>query len=195
MVTAARTVPKLSLRLHCGGLFIGRAARRLGDDLRDFVLSQDARITAMTGQWFGPGYRSSLMNGAEIRLDSAPPSRAILAAERLAGLGAEMLHAIHQAYYVDGRPITEGEILLGLAEEIGLTVASFTETWQSIDDQELAREIAKSRALMSKHGVSGLPTFVLERDDSLTLLDHQRYYGKPQAWRAMLSEGLQRILH
>ena len=183
------------MRLRCGGLFIGRAARRVSEELRDFILTQDARITAMTGQWFGPGYRGNLMHGVEIHLDSAPPSRAVLAAERMASLGVVMLQAIHQAYYVDGRPITATEVLLELAEEIGLPVPTFNKIWRAIDDHELSRDIADSRALMSKHGVSGLPTFVLERDDTMTLLDHQHYYGKPQAWRAMLREGLQRTLH
>jgi putative protein-disulfide isomerase len=195
LVTASQEMPGLTLQLHCGGLFIGRNVRRVTDEMRDFILAQDARITAMTGQWFGPGYRANLQSSAELLLDSAPASRAILAASRLGGLGPAMLHAIHQAHYVDGKRITDAETLVALAEEIGLSGEAFAGIQETITNQDLDREVATSRTLMGKHGVSSLPTFILERDDTQTILDHQRYYGKPQAWRALLQESLQRLVH
>lgn len=194
-MAVAQEIAGLTLQLHCGGLFIGRNVRRVTDETRDFILAQDARITAMTGQWFGPGYRAKLQGSADLLLDSAPASRAILAASRFGGLGSAMLQAIHQAHYVDGRRITEAETLVALAEEIGLSGEAFAGLWETITNQDLDREIAASRTLMGKHGVSSLPTFILERDETQTILDHQRYYGKPQTWRTLLQESLQRLVH
>ncbi|MCR3788952.1 DsbA family protein, partial [Pseudomonas aeruginosa] len=49
---------------------------------------------------------------------------------------------------------------------------------------------ADSRRLMNRLGAAGFPTFALERDGRLQVLDTGRYLGQPDDWRALLETQL-----
>jgi putative protein-disulfide isomerase len=74
-----------------GGLFIGTQRRKLDADWLSHVHEHDARIAALTGMTFGSDYRTQLLTNSEIMLDSLPASRGLLAAQRFAAPGSDLL--------------------------------------------------------------------------------------------------------
>lgn len=72
--------------------------------------------------------------------------------------GGEAIHdAMNRAYFVDGKNIADGDVLLDIVESIGLSREAATEVLQSRSFKDAVDEDwSKSHA----YGVTGVPTFV-----------------------------------
>lgn len=179
LIAAAAHLPGLRVQLHGGGLLMGENARLMSAEWREFVRPHEARITALSGQGFGSGYRDIAQYDRTLKLDSAPPTAAMLAAESLAGLGLAMARRLQRAYYVEGRPIAERDELVLQAQELGLAAERF--------EPELDRALAglgahvdATRALLQRLGGRGYPTLALQRQSQFELLPLGQWLGRPQ---------------
>ncbi len=123
LVRAARDV--MPVVAHGGGMMTGPRRQHVSPAWRAHVGPNDRRIAELTGQVFGPGYRDGLLHDASAVLDSEPPTTAVLAAERVAGRGLDLLEALYRAYYVDGRRIADPAVLAGVAADVGLDRGAF----------------------------------------------------------------------
>ena len=189
LVDAARAVPGLAIALHGGGMMVGSHRRKIDAQWRGHVIEHDARIAAMTGQPFGEAYINGLLLDTTAMMDSTPPTCAILAAEKLAGRGLEMLHLIQVAHYQQGKRVADMRVLEGLAQESGFPVDEFMQEIALIEATTLADHIAQSRALLAKVQGPGFPTFVLEdAQGQLHVLPVGQYLGDAKAWQALLRE-------
>jgi|SRR5450830_691776 len=175
---------------HAGGMMTGANRKPVSAALRNYVMPHDHRIAALTGQPFGDAYFNGLLLDQTAIFDSAPPIAAILAAEAIAGRGLALLARLQVAHYVEGRRIADDVVLDGLAAELGLDVAVFVAERERITAQELQSHIAASRGLLAQVGGHGFPSFVLEQDGRMELLDVGQWLGQPEAWRAHLSQYL-----
>ncbi|AHC74173.1 DsbA family protein [Pseudomonas aeruginosa] len=189
LLAAAREVTGLDVRLHGGGMMTDANRQPVGAGLRHYVMPHDLRIAQLTGQPFGKDYCDGLLRDTSAVFDSAPPTAAVLAAEALDGLGAAMLARIQRAHYVEGRRIAERPVLLELGAELGLG-EGFAEAFDACSGEPLRAHFADSRRLMNRLGAAGFPTFALERDGRLQVLDTGRYLGQPDDWRALLETQL-----
>ena len=175
---------------HAGGMMNGANRKPVSAALRNYVMPHDHRIAALTGQPFGDAYFNGLLLDQTAIFDSAPPIAAILAAEAIAGRGLALLARLQVAHYVEGRRIADDVVLDALAAELGLDVAVFVAERERITAQELQSHIAASRGLLAQVGGHGFPSFVLEQDGRMELLDVGQWLGQPEAWRAHLSQYL-----
>jgi len=114
LVKAAQSLPGLKIVPHAGGMMTGNNRRQITDEWRNYVIPHDKRIAEMTGQPFGEAYFNGLLRDTTAVMDSEPPITAILAAEKLAGRGLDMLHRIQQAHYQEGRRIADTPVLEAL---------------------------------------------------------------------------------
>lgn len=189
LVDAAQAVPGLAITLHGGGMMVGNHRRKIDAQWRGHVIEHDARIAAMTGQPFGEAYINGLLLDTTAIMDSAPPTSAILAAEKLTGGGLEMLHLIQVAHYQQGKRVADSSVLEGLAREVGLPVEAFMQEMAFIETTMLADHIARSRALLAKVQGPGFPTFVLEdAQGQHHALPVGQYLGDAKAWQALLHD-------
>ncbi|QBP77934.1 DsbA family protein [Herbaspirillum huttiense] len=188
LVAAARAV--LPVQAHGGGMLAGRNRRRVDAQLRDYVMPHDQRIAQMTGQAFGEPYFNGLLRDTEAVFDSAPPIAAVLAVQALKGdaAGLDMLAAIQRAHYQQGRRISEVATLTELAHTLGIDAETFASELQRVEQEELANHIEASRELLNYVGGRGFPTFVLQRGDTLEVLDTGRWLGQPEEWVKFLRE-------
>jgi len=175
---------------HAGGMMSGANRQPVSTALRNYVMPHDQRIAALTGQSFGDAYFHGLLLDQTAVFDSTPPIAAILAAEAIAERGLELLARVQTAHYVEGRRIADTEVLDALAAELDLDAAAFTAERERILSQELQLHIAASRRLLAQVGGHGFPSFVLEQDGRLELLDAGQWLGQPDAWRTHLSQYL-----
>ena len=189
LTAAARKV--LPVIAHAGGMMTGANRKQVSPALRNYVIPHDHRIAEMTGQVFGNDYFNGLLRDETAVFDSAPPIQAVMAAEKVAGRGLDMLARLQQAHYVEGQRIADLSVLTALASELELDAKAFAQAYQEISAEELAAHLNASRALLAEVGGHGFPTFVLEQDGVMEVLDTGRWLGQPAAWTSYLEQRTQ----
>lgn len=185
LVQAAQAV--LPVIAHGGGMMTGANRQIVSPQLRNYVMPHDRRIAEYTGQPFGEAYFEGLLRDETAVFDSAPPIAAVLAAEQTAGRGLELLGRLQSAHYLEGRRIADEAVLFELAIAIGLEPHAFQSAFHDADTE---RHIKDSRALLANVGGQGFPTFVLEHEGQMTLIDIGPWLGKPEGFAAWLRESL-----
>jgi predicted DsbA family dithiol-disulfide isomerase len=76
------------------------------------------------------------------------------------GAGAPVVDALFRAYFEEARDVGDRGVLLGIAESAGLARAQVEARWA---DAAEARRVAELEDSMKALGISGVPTFILER--------------------------------
>ncbi|MBV8047663.1 MAG: DsbA family protein [Paludibacterium sp.] len=184
LVAAAREV--LPVRAHGGGMMAGDSRQPVTPQLRDYVMPHDRRIAVLTGQPFGEAYFEGLLRDASAVFDSAPPTAAMLAADKLAGRGLDLISRLQIAHYVEGRRIADRDVLIEMAGVIGLDPTAFALAMDEAQGEALHSHIAETRRLMERVGARGFPSFALECDGQFSLLDAGAFLGRPPALRDWL---------
>ena len=90
------------------------------------------------------------------------------------------------AHYHDGRRVADVAVLEEIAGELGLDLPAFRAAYASHLGEKTRAHFARSLVLMGKVGGEGFPTFVLERDGHLTVLDYDRFFRDPAGWQRIL---------
>ncbi len=81
-----------------------------------------------------------------------------LAQER--GAGGPVVDALFRAYFEEARDTGDREVLLGIAEAAGLLRGEVETRW---NDAAQGRRVAQLEESMKALGISGVPTFILDR--------------------------------
>lgn len=186
LVKAARDV--VDVRAHGGGMMIGARRRAVTPELRGYVMPHDARIAQLSGQPFGDAYANGLLRDTTAVFDSEPPTAAIVAAEALAGRGLDLLAALQEAHYVEGRRIADRTVLIEVAGVLGLAPAQFADALDRQTGAAVQVHFEDTRTLMEEVGAQGFPSFALDIGGVMTGVDVSRYLGRPQEFQDWLRE-------
>jgi len=178
----------MAVQAHGGGMMAGERRQPVTPALRQYVMPHDRRIAQLTGQPFGEAYVDGLLRDSSAVFDSEPPITAMLAAEQLAGRGLDMLARIQHAHYVEGRQVADPGVLRELAIELGPDGPGFDEAYAQCRGTVTQAHMAESRRLLAQVGGGGFPTFVLERDGAMAVVDFGPFLGQPDRWRDWLGE-------
>lgn len=184
LVEAARSI--VTVRLHGGGMMAGANRRRVTSQFRSLVTPNDQRIAQISGQKFGERYVGRLLHDTSVVLDSEPPISAVLAADQIGSKGLDMLARLQVAHYVEGRQIADRAVLVHVAAELGFEATTFEKTLAHVQGEPAQRHISESRALLERMGARGFPTFALEADGRLSVIDISAHLGHPLLWQAWL---------
>lgn len=184
LIKSASDLPDIQIELHAGGLWMGADEKKVTPQLREFVMTNDARISQLTGQVFGDGYFNGLLTNHNAIITSEPPIRAILAAQcQSPQMGLPMLQAIQQAHFVKGHEVSQAETLIALAQDLGLNVAQFEADFNQVDVQN---HVTATRQLMTRFQAQGFPTLLLEINGHVHRLNHSGFYGDVDGFVTML---------
>ena len=186
LVKAAREL--IELVAHAGGMLAGARRRAVTDDWRSYVMPHDRRIEALSGQPFGTAYFDGLLRDRTALLDSAPPTTAVLAADQLGGRGLDLLARLQTAHYAEGLRIADRDVLIELAQEIGLAREPFAAAFDALAGAPTDAHFAHSRHFLHEIGGNGFPTFALEVGRQFELVASAPFLGKPQAWKEQLAQ-------
>ena len=100
--------------------------------------------------------------------DTEPACRAIVAARSLAPDCAWTLTGlIQQAFYVQGRDVTQASVLVELAETAGVPRIEFAAAFDSVEQHAAT---AADFTWVQDLGIAGFPTLLAERNGQLALL-------------------------
>ncbi|WP_018607892.1 DsbA family protein [Uliginosibacterium gangwonense] len=189
LVDAVRGLDGLQIVLHSGGMMVGEYRQKIDIHWRDYVMPHDLRIAQLTGQPFGEAYFEGLLRDMGAVMDSEPPTTAILAAEELGGHGLDMLHAIQHAHYVDGRRISDLQVLAELAAGLSLDAEAFQRSFVQLSGARTHEHFRASRTLLQELHGQGFPTLALESGEGqIARIDVGDWLGKPEAWRQHVLE-------
>jgi putative protein-disulfide isomerase len=153
----------VSLHLVAGGLRTGSGAA-LEPTTQRYILEHWQAVAQTTGQPFR--FEGALPNG--FVYDTEPACRALVAARNLdPDCAWELVKLIQQAFYVEGRDVTQACVLVELAEKAGLPRIEFAE---SFDSAEQLAATAADFTWVQDLGIAGFPTLLAERNGQLALL-------------------------
>jgi putative protein-disulfide isomerase len=162
----------LPMRLVASGLFIGD--REVTAEFAGYAWSNDRRIAEMTGQPFTEVYREKVLGKLGSKFDSGPATLAFTAVQlREPGRDLAVLHALQAARWVDGRDVTDPEVIAEVLREEGIdeeTVAAFLDEEQAIIDT-LNERAGFARELMSHFGARGVPVLLKVTEAGAVRLD------------------------
>ncbi len=100
--------------------------------------------------------------------DTEPACRALVAARQLdGGRCLPLAQLIQQAFYTEGRDVTQAQQLVELAETAGFAREAFAECFDSHATREATRA---DFDWVQNLGIAGFPTLLAERDGQLALL-------------------------
>lgn len=192
-LTALSQSAAVQLKLLPSGLFQDAGARPMDDAFAAYAWSNDQRIERLTGQHFSQRYREQVLGDRGQMFDSGPATLALTAVWLTApGREVEALKAIQHARYVEGRDVTQLDVLRRVLDSLDLVEAA---QWLQAPDDAL-RAAARSRideaqTMMSRFGARGVPSFVLDSGDHQELLDASTVYPDPRAFLDQLAAPLQ----
>lgn len=104
------------------------------------------------------------------RRSTYPACRAVISSEALrSGSSADMVLAIQQAYYQHAQNPSDNEVLIALADKLGLDKNAFAQRLDSADtEQQLQQHLQQSMAL----GAQGFPSLFINVGDQITPLSY-----------------------
>ncbi|MEQ7919242.1 DsbA family protein [Xanthomonas sp. WHRI 1810A] len=182
LVEQAR-VAGLPLHLVVGGLRTGSGAA-LEPATRRYILEHWQAVKDTTGQSFR--LDGALPDG--FVYDTEPACRAVVAARSLdPDIAWRLVKEIQQAFYLEGRDVTQGSVLAELAERAGLPRIEFAEAFDSAEQQAAT---ASDFSWVQDLGLAGFPTLLAERNGQLALLTNG--YQPLEQLSPLLSRWLER---
>lgn len=176
----------VELHLIAGGLRTGSGAA-LDAKTRSYILEHWQAVAEATGQPFT--FEGALPDG--FVYDTEPVCRALVTARNLDPQSAwPLVKLIQQAFYAQGRDVTQASVLLELAEQAGLPRIVFAEAY---DSAEQHASTAADFTWVQGLGIAGFPTVLAERDGQLALLTNG--YQPIESLAPLLARWLEHSAH
>jgi putative protein-disulfide isomerase len=147
---------RVDFRVISGGLFVGERMQPISQ--YPHIPEANARIARLTGASFGPAYEGVLEQGTFV-MDSAAAAAGLAALRsQNEGQGIDLFDQIQQAFYGEGRSLSEPETYVRIATASGLDSDRTKHMLASGEAAQLAQaDFGMARAL----GVTTYPTLLV----------------------------------
>ncbi|MDB5981649.1 MAG: protein-disulfide isomerase [Pseudomonas sp.] len=188
MISAAMTIPTLHVLPHSVGMLSGDKSQKMNSEWRDFVRPHEERITFYSKQVFAEPYVQGVLEHQDVMLDSSPPTAAMLTAERLDKHGVEMLKRLQTAYYLEGQPIADINVIAHLAESLGYDRETFKGEVERTLVTDVDAHIAATNKLLERLSSKGFPAFGLEFNGRIETLPLGRYLTRPARFKTDIEQ-------
>ncbi|QAU35427.1 DsbA family protein [Janthinobacterium sp. 17J80-10] len=161
-------LPEVPVEIVLGGLRTQQ--QPLDADGRQLIHTHWEQVQAATGLTFS----STALDTEGFIYDTEPACRAVVTARGIAAqTSLPVFHAIQQAFYAEGRDVTQAAILAEVAAQAmsnaghAIDAGQFQEIWSSA---AMVDATQADFALTRNWDVQGFPTLVLERGRDLDLV-------------------------
>ncbi len=156
---------RLTVNVVMGGLRPG-TVKPITTEQRDEILHHWHEVQRRTGQAFT--FEGAMPEG--FVYDTEPPCRAVVAVAGLnPGARLSYFERVQAAFYMEGRNVTQREVLAELAVESGVEAELFS---QAFDSPETTTRTREEFLQVYRWGVRGFPTVLLQDADDLRVLTH-----------------------
>lgn len=160
--------PELPVQIVVGGVRAGDS-EVMSEDMRQFRLSHWARVEKLSGLVFN---RKAFLGLKDFVYDTEPVCRAFVTARKLAPSMNQLnlFRRLQDAFYVDGKDTTDGEVLASVAAEaltqagVPTAMQAFLNTWnQAATAAETRADFVKAR----QWGINSFPQLLLATNGQL----------------------------
>ncbi|MGB0910026.1 MAG: DsbA family protein [Nitrospirales bacterium] len=156
---------RCAVKLLVGGLRPGNT-ERFDAHRRNTILGHWRSVHDRTGQPFNFEFQM----GSDFTYDTEPAARAIFVMRQLEPSQAfSYLKAVHEAFYVENKDVTQLAVLTDLAIRHGVDQEQFVRLFH---DSETKKEIWKEFDQVRELGVSGFPTLLALNGEEFITLTH-----------------------
>jgi len=156
--------PGIDLEIISGGFSPG-STQVVDQEYKDFLEFHWNNVTARSGQYFD---HSMKFISDSFRYDTEPSSRALAVVKKLApNEDFQYLSLMQKAFYVEGKDITNANVLAKLAEEVGVEQHVFFENFFS---DELKLKTQQGFQFSRQLGVQGFPTLLTLQDGKVDVI-------------------------
>lgn len=157
----------LPIKLIYGGLVVGERVSPIST-ARAYLERGLEEVRRVSGVTAGARFYDTLLAAGTYISNSEPPCRAIYAVEQLAPAHAyAFADALPDAFYGQGLPLDDGQVLSELAAAYGVDPAAFHVMWQSAAARAgVQHAFAQARAA----GIRTYPTLIYEHQGQRTLI-------------------------
>lgn len=182
MAQIRQAVGSIPVRLCLGGLRAGET-RPMHDRAKSEVRHHWEQVTATTGQRFNFAF----FEREGFVYNTLPACRAAVVMRSFSpSVTLDYLAALHDAFYVHNRDITDMAELAAIAAPFGISEDAFTALFEA---EDIARSLAADLRLTQSLGIGGFPTVVLQNGQNLSLLTsgyvaYEELAAPLQAWLA-----------
>jgi putative protein-disulfide isomerase len=153
---AAANRDRVDFRVISGGLFVGERVRPIGQFAH--IAEANAQIARQTGVEFGAAYTALVQQGT-FTMDSAAAGAGLAALRSQdESRGVEFFERMQDAFYVEGRSLSDPETYASIAGDCGLDPKLTAHMLASGEAGELAK---RDFAIARKLGVSSYPTLLV----------------------------------
>ena len=154
---------RIRISLNLGGLRPG-TREPMGGKQREEILHHWQQVNKLTGQQFQ--FEGAMPDG--FIYDTEPPSRATLVVGKLQpGRTLEFFAAVHRAFYLEGKDVTQQAVLAELATQFDVPNDEFNRLFES---DELKQQTWMHFQRTQQAGVRGFPTTVWQDGEQVELL-------------------------
>lgn len=165
-----KTIDKYSdefeFEILSGGMVTGDRAGRIGDKF-DYINKAYKTVENHTGAKFGPKFLKELKKG-DLEMSSIEPSKALTAIKKInPEFSFNFAHSLQNAIYFEGKSLSDEENLASMAKENGIEKEQFLKYYNS---NEINKATENEFEFVSKLGISGFPTILLEKNEEFYLI-------------------------
>jgi putative protein-disulfide isomerase len=158
--------PNIDLQIISGGFAPG-SKQKVTKEYKDFLEYHWRNVSLCSGQYFDHSMKFISDN---FYYDTEPSSRALVVVQGfLPEKDFEFLSLMQKAFYVEGKDITNDEVLAELAEEIDVDKNVFLESFHS---EEMKWKTAQGFQFSKQLGVKGFPTLLTFENGIVKILTH-----------------------
>ena len=180
--------PDFAIDLMATGLFAGEGARAMDDNFAAYAWTNDQRIARLSGQPFSEAYRHNVLGDRKRLFDSGPSTLALTAVALAAPERQfEVLKAIQNARYVEGRDTTDSSVLAAVLRAMNLPEVA--DRVANPDDVLMAAyrtRLDAARVEMRRFGANGVPALIVGAGDNRRIVGASALFGSME----VLVEGL-----
>ena len=133
--------------------------------LRDGEIFDEAKLKNHLGYWqavhnaTGLPFDDSALSQENFNYTTEPACRAVVTVRSLdKSKEYEMYSALQKAFYAEGRDVTQDDVLVEIAESVGVDKTLFAEQFQSVGMHKAA---AADKQKARTYGVSSFPTLII----------------------------------
>lgn len=141
-----------------GGLFPGKQAKLCDYSFVNYLKEAAVHVTQLSGKEFSPMFWKLISKG-DFRYDTEPAAKASVIVKKLAGEKAmiKYIHALQNAFFIEGKNITLSSTLALLAKPLGIEPYDFLYSYLSDEYTDLTKQqYSEAKQL----GISGFPALL-----------------------------------
>ena len=161
-----QSYPNIDLQIISGGFAPG-SKQKVTKEYKNFLEYHWRNVKLRSGQYFN---HSMKFVSDSFQYDTEPSSRALVVVQRFSpDKDFEFLSLMQKAFYVEGKDITNDEVLAELAQEMGVEGNIFLKSFHS---EEMKLKTAQGFQFSKQLGVQGFPTLLTFENGNVKVLSH-----------------------